>query len=83
MSAGCPHGSHPSYCVECLEGPPPERPKPKWAWATRPFTAGYDGSCSGCDKPITAGESSIVRWERDAGVDTEQTYTHEECWPRG
>jgi hypothetical protein len=28
--------------------------------ASRPFTAKYDGSCTGCSLPIMAGKSTIV-----------------------
>lgn len=76
--SGCPHGEHPSYCVECLEGPPPERPRPSWQEVGESFTARFDGTCAGCGRPIVAEMTQVQRWDRG---EERTVYTCAGCRP--
>lgn len=59
----CPHGEHPAVCMECLEGPPPERAR------SRPggmdcrgqgyITAQYEGFCPVCEEDVLIGEKIV------------------------
>lgn len=78
----CPHGEHESYCVECLEGPPPERPAPSWQSVGEPFLARFDGSCPACGRPVVAAMTQIQRWDKTVGVVEDRTvYTCAGCRP--
>lgn len=67
----CTHGSHHSYCEECLAGPPPERPKLKpvkgpLIWAK------YDGQCANCGDHFEEGSR--------IGVVEGVGWCDEDCW---
>lgn len=70
----CPHGEHPSWCVDCLEGKPAERPRPQWAKVGDEFVARYDGTCGDCCRPIVSGMTRVQRWDRGAGLQLATVY---------
>lgn len=54
----CPHGEiHRAACLDCAEGPPPERPAPPKPEAEAWTTARLSGWCScGCGTVIDPGD---------------------------
>lgn len=58
MALACAHGfASPASCIDCMEnGPvaPPTRPMPVDVEAT--FRAKFDGHCTGCNLPVSAGQ---------------------------
>lgn len=57
--AECTHGMPtPGSCLTCMEDgnlPAAPRPLPDRIFST--FSARYDGTCAGCDEPITVGDN--------------------------
>lgn len=72
MTAICPHGMpSPASCFECMEdGNLPAPPAPEaLAVRGRPFTARFDGHCTGCNTAMTASDdrpSLIVPLRRNS-----------------
>lgn len=84
--AACPHGEDTSYCVECMDGPPPERPAPTIV-RRGTFRAKYEGHCRACRDSWAPGDritqlDLVERHGTGTGtriIDTH--YVHEDCDP--
>lgn len=75
----CEHGQLAGACLDCLEGPPDERPQ--WVKVGVSFRAVHDSKsdpCAGCGEPIHKGQA-ITRFDRTN--ETESVYVHTGCHP--
>jgi hypothetical protein len=68
----CPHGSVPASCPPCRRDAQPE----PTVIVTRRFTARFDGTCPGCDLPISVGQDA-----RSVITDGHRVTYHDGCEP--
>lgn len=56
----CPHGEiDPSCCLDCLDAPPPERPRAVEHRASGYVVAQFEGHCPGCDEAVEVGDKIV------------------------